>query len=85
LIGCAKARARSHGATEAEIDNARQCLKGQAPAQPTEAAAQITRNRPAPPGLLGVTLGCGQPPSLSGRRGPGGKAMFPDGPRNPDR
>jgi hypothetical protein len=34
--------ARSHGATEAEIETARACLKGQAPAQPIQAAAQVT-------------------------------------------
>ena len=38
----AEAWARSHGATEAEIDSARQCLKGQSPAQPIQAAAEIT-------------------------------------------
>jgi hypothetical protein len=38
----AEAWARGHGATEAEIDGARQCLKGQSPAQPIPAATVIT-------------------------------------------
>jgi hypothetical protein len=38
----AEAWARSHGATEAEIDRAKACLGGQPPAQPIQAAAQTT-------------------------------------------
>jgi len=37
----AEAWARSRGATDAEIDTARQCLKGQ-PSSPIQAAAEIT-------------------------------------------
>jgi len=37
----AEAWARSRGATDAEIDTARQCLKG-APSSPIQAAAEIT-------------------------------------------
>jgi len=37
----AEAWARSHGATEAEIETARHCLKGP-PSEPIQAAAQVT-------------------------------------------
>jgi hypothetical protein len=38
----AEAWARSHGATEAEIERARACLNGQSPGQPIQSAAQLS-------------------------------------------
>lgn len=38
----AESWARSHGASEAEIETARGCLKGQSPAQLQAAAAQLS-------------------------------------------
>ena len=38
----AEAWARSHGATDAEIERAKACLGGQSPAQPVQAAAHLT-------------------------------------------
>lgn len=38
----AEAWARSHGATEAEIDTARHCLNGVAAGQPVQPASQVT-------------------------------------------
>jgi hypothetical protein len=38
----AEAWARSHGATDAEIERARACLGGQSPAPSVEAAAHLT-------------------------------------------
>jgi hypothetical protein len=40
--GAAEAWARSRGATEAEIDTARHCMKGPASAPPIQAAAEMT-------------------------------------------
>ena len=38
----AEAWARSHGATEAEIERARACLGSPSPSQPVQSAAQLT-------------------------------------------